>query len=288
MKIAIVTDSTAYLTAEEVTENNINVIPIPFILDGEVFQEGVSISNSEFYERLAQSKSFPSTSQPSAGETVELYEKLRDAGYDTVIAIHLASTISGYVENVAALGDEIEGMHVYAYDSKITVRLMGALVIKAAQLANAGKEAAEIIATLDELQASMDEYLIVDDLQNLVRGGRLSNASAVIGSLLKVKPVLTFDDESDYIVPFEKVRSMKKAMARVEELFEQGRAKATYPLQATVYHTHAHEAGQAWREKIQAANPDMKIDFAEIGPVVGVHLGAGALALAWMRDINSL
>ncbi|GAK30323.1 DegV family protein [Weissella oryzae SG25] len=288
MKIAIVTDSTAYLTAEEVTENNIKVVSIPFILDGEVFQEGRSISNADFYERLLNSDSFPSTSQPSIGETTALYEQIRDEGYDTIIAIHLASTISGYVQNVASLSNAIDGLQVYAYDSKITVRLMGSLVIKAAQMAAAGATVEEILATLDKLRASMDEYFIVDDLQNLVRGGRLSNASAVIGSLLKVKPILTFDEKSDYIVPFEKVRSMKKAVGRVEELFAAGRAKADYPLQATVYHTYAPEAGREWQNKIQAANPDMKIDFAEIGPVVGTHLGVGALALAWMRDINSL
>ena len=165
---------------------------------------------------------------------------------------------------------------------------MGHLVMKAAQMAQAGAEPADIIATMDELQQTMDEYFIVDDLQNLVRGGRLSNASAIIGTMLKVKPILTFDNESNYIVPFEKVRSMKKAMARAEELFDQARAESKYPLRAMVIHANAEEAGAAWREDLQQRHPDMPIELTYFGPVIGTHLGAGALALAWIREPDSI
>lgn len=288
MKIAVVTDSTAYLTAEEVAQNGIKVIPIPFIIDGEAFQEGVNLSTAEFYKRLKDAKTFPSTSQPSMGETIAMYEQLRNEGYEAVIAIHLSSTISGYIQNVASLDGAVDGLKVYAYDSEITVRLMGMLAIKAAKLAADGHEPEEIIEVLNTLRETMDEYFIVDDLQNLVRGGRLSSTSAMLGTMLKVKPILTFDNDTHYIVPFEKVRSMKKAIARVEDLFKAARDSASYPIQATIYHANAPEAGQEWRDKLQLQHPDIKIRLAEMGPVIGTHLGAGALALSWMRDIDSL
>lgn len=288
MKIAIVTDSTAYLSRDEVVALDIKVMPIPVIIDGTVYREGVDLTTSEFYEKLATSETFPSTSQPAVGEWITLFESLKAGGYDGAIVVNLASTISGTVNTVAGLADAVDDFTVYGYDSKITVRLMGHLVMKAAQMAQAGAEPADIIAMMDELQQTMDEYFIVDDLQNLVRGGRLSNASAIIGTMLKVKPILTFDNESNYIVPFEKVRSMKKAMARAEELFDQARANSKYPLRAMVIHANAEEAGAAWREDLQQRHPDMPIELTYFGPVIGTHLGAGALALAWIREPDSL
>lgn len=288
MKIAIVTDSTAYLSRDEVAALDIKVMPIPVIIDGTVYREGNDLTTDEFYEKLATSASFPSTSQPAVGEWITLFESLQADGYDGAIVVNLAATISGTVNTVAGLTDAVPGFQVFGYDSKITVRLMGHLVMKAAQMAQNGAEPADIIATMDEMATTMDEYFIVDDLQNLVRGGRLSNASAIIGTMLKVKPILTFDNDSNYIVPFEKVRSMKKAMARAEELFDQARAEANYPLRAMVIHANAPEAGAKWRDELQQRHPDMPFELTYFGPVIGTHLGAGALALAWIREPDSL
>ena len=288
MKIAIVTDSTAYLSHDEVAALDIKVMPIPVIIDGTVYREGIDLTTDEFYEKLATSASFPSTSQPAVGEWITLFESLQADGYDGAIVVNLAATISGTVNTVAGLTDAVPGFQVFGYDSKITVRLMGHLVMKAAQMAQNGAEPADIIATMDEMATTMDEYFIVDDLQNLVRGGRLSNASAIIGTMLKVKPILTFDNDSNYIVPFEKVRSMKKAMARAEELFDQARAEAKYPLRAMVIHANAPEAGAKWRDELQQRHPDMLFELTYFGPVIGTHLGAGALALAWIREPDSL
>ncbi|MYV35244.1 DegV family protein [Weissella cibaria] len=288
MKIAIVTDSTAYLSRDEVAALDIKVMPIPVIIDGTVYREGIDLTTDEFYEKLATSASFPSTSQPAVGEWITLFESLQADGYDGAIVVNLAATISGTVNTVAGLTDAVPGFQVFGYDSKITVRLMGHSVMKAAQMAQNGAEPADIIATMDEMATTMDEYFIVDDLQNLVRGGRLSNASAIIGTMLKVKPILTFDNDSNYIVPFEKVRSMKKAMARAEELFDQARAEANYPLRAMVIHANAPEAGAKWRDELQQRHPDMPFELTYFGPVIGTHLGAGALALAWIREPDSL
>jgi DegV family protein with EDD domain len=182
----------------------------------------------------------------------------------------------------------VEDFEVYGYDSKITVRLMGHMVMKAAQMAQAGLDITEIIKTLDVLSATVDECFIVDDLQNLVRGGRLSNASAFIGTMLKIKPLLTFDNETNHIVPFEKVRSMKKAMQRAETLFAEAKSQADYPLRAIVIQGNDEVTGKAWHDELQKKYPDMLIEYSYIGPVIGAHLGKGALALAWLRDPDSL
>ncbi|WP_421016516.1 DegV family protein [Furfurilactobacillus cerevisiae] len=285
MKIAVVTDSTCYLSQTEVDENDIHVVPIPFVVDGKTFDEGVDISTEGFYQLLRESKSFPSTSQPPLGEMIELYNHLADEGYDTVISIHLASTISGFVNSLQGVAAEVsDRIKVIPFDSQITVRLMGYLVLEAAHMVKNGADADEIIARLEEMRATMGEYFVVDDLQNLVRGGRLSNASAFIGSVLKIKPLLTFDDDTHEIVAFEKVRSTKKALARVETLFTEAQAKVDYPLRGIVIHGNDPVAAQTWRDKLAKQFPEMPFELSYFGPVIGAHLGEKALALAWVID----
>lgn len=288
MTLAIVTDSTSYLTEDEVKKFNINVMPIPVIIDNKMYKEGVDFTTDEFYDLLASSAEFPKTSQPATGEWLELFEQLKADGYDEALVISLSSTISGTVNTVASLENAIDGFKVHSYDSKLTVRIMGLLVLKAAQMAQAGKSMDEILTVLNQLTPTIDEYFVVDDLQNLTRGGRLSNASAILGSMLRVKPILTFDNESNYIVPFEKVRLMKKALGRAEELFVQAKEEADYPLHGLVVHGNSLEAGEKFRDAMQEKYPDVPFDLSYFGPVIGTHLGSGAIALAWMREPDSL
>ena len=127
MKIAVVTDSTAYLTEQQVKDHHLFVVPIPVILDGQVYDEGVDITTEEFYQKLKTSETFPSTSQPPLGEMLKLYEDLGNEGYDAVISIHLASTISGFVTTLKNAASTIDNIQVVPYDSGITVMLMGYL-----------------------------------------------------------------------------------------------------------------------------------------------------------------
>lgn len=286
MKIAVVTDSTAYLSNEEVAANSIKVVPIPVIIDGKSYQEGVDITTSEFYDKLRSSKSFPSTSQPPLGMMINLYEELAQQGFDAVISIHLSSTISGFVNSLKQLADEITDIRVIPYDSHVTVKLMGYLAMEAAKLAHQGLDASEIITRLDQLRATMDNLFVVDDLQNLVRGGRLSNASAFIGSILKIKPLLTMNTPSHEIEAFEKVRSTKKALARVEDLFDQAIKKTDYPIRAMVIHANNEPGALKWREKLAGKYPDIPFEITYFGPVIGTHLGEKALALAWLQDTS--
>lgn len=286
MKIAVVTDSTSYLPEELIQKYDIRVVPIPFILNEKTYEEGVDITTEEFYSLLAQSPELPSTSQPPLGEMISLYEDLRDEGYEAVISIHLAATISGLVGNLQNIASQIEGIKVIPYDSGITVRLMGELAVAAAQDAAKGMDIDSIVAHLDELRSTIDEYFLVDDLQNLVKGGRLSNASAFIGTMLKIKPILTFDDDTNKIVAFDKVRSMKRAKKRVESLFIEQLEKTDYPVHLFVIHANNEKAANEWRDSLQEQFPNLRISVTYFGPVIGCHLGEKAMALGWMRDIE--
>lgn len=286
MKIAIVTDSTAYLSKAEQAMYNIKIVHMPVVIDGKNYDEGLNISTTEFYEKLQNAKSFPSTAQPAMGEMINLYNQLADEGYDAVISIHLASTISGFYNSLVTLAPTMENIKVIPYNSKITVKLMGNLVIEAAKLVQKYDDIDVILQKLDVIRDTIDEIFVVDDLQNLVRGGRLSNASAFLGSLLKIKPLLTFDNQSNEIVAFDKVRSRKKALKRTETLFDEAVKKVNYPVKALVINGNDAEAGHEWKEKLQQIYPDMTIEESYFGPVIGTHLGNKSLALGWMIDTD--
>lgn len=284
MKIAIVTDSTSYLPKESIERYNIKIVPIPVIIDGKTYREGIDITTEEFYRKLEESQELPSTSQPALGEMVEMYTKIGNEGYDAIISIHLASTISGFVNNLKTVSEMVTNTKVIPYDSQITVMLMGHLVIEAAKMAEAGADYDEILTRLDALRATMNEVFIVNDLKNLVKGGRLSNASAVIGSVLNIKPLLTFDDDTHEIVAYDKVRSIKKAYSKAIEAFEEDKENSDFTYRLIVIHANDPEEAKKWASEIHEQFPDEKIDISYFGPVIGTHLGEKAIALAWIKD----
>lgn len=277
MKLAIVTDSTAYLNERMRNHKDLFIIPIPVIIDGEPFEEGVDIGYEEFYRKLKSSKDFPKTSQPVLGEVYELYRSIKEQGYDTVISIHLSEGISGFVRTLTAIKDDIEGLQLIPYDSKITSVPMGYMVERALEMSEQGKSLEEILAAVDQIRDTTNAYIIVDDLDNLVRGGRLTNGAAIIGGLLKIKPILTFEDGK--IVLAEKIRSLKKALQRTEEIIEERRQENQDELRIYVIHGNNPELAQQEYDKLRQKYPEATIDVGTFGPVIGTHLGDKAIAL---------
>ena len=277
MKLAIVTDSTAYLNERTRNHKNLFVIPIPVIIDGEPFEEGVDIGYEEFYHKLKDSKNFPKTSQPVLGEVYELYRSIKEQGYDTVISIHLSECISGFVRTLTAIREDIQGLNVIPYDSKITSVPMGYMVEKALEMSDQDAALADVLTAIDKIRDTTHAYIIVDDLDNLVRGGRLTNGAAIIGGLLKIKPILTFEDGK--IVLFEKIRSLKKALQRTEDIIEEHRQESDEELRIYVIHGNNPELAQQEVEKLSKKYPNATIDVGTFGPVIGTHLGDKAIAL---------
>nr|WP_321314708.1 DegV family protein [uncultured Ligilactobacillus sp.] len=286
MKTAVVTDSTAKLDQKIIEKYGIKVVSIPFIIDGHEYHDGIDITPSEFYQKLKEAKEFPTTSQPPVGEMLNLYNQLADEGYDAVISIHLAGTISGLMQTLDNLKNELDNIKLYPVDSFITEVPMSWMVIKAARMAQEGKDPEEIIAAIEELKHQFDAVFVVDDLKNLAHGGRLSNASAFIGTVLKIKPLLHFDKKTDKITAFEKVRSIKKAMKRAEEIIMDEALNADYPVRLLVIHANSPKRGEEWANSIKEKYPELPISVSEFDPVIAVHLGEGALALGFIRDID--
>ncbi|MEH7388952.1 DegV family protein [Bacillus sp. JJ1474] len=278
MKTAVVTDSTAYIPKELRDSLQIHMIPLSVIFGNESYQEEVEITASEFFQEVRQ-KELPTTSQPSVGQFVELFNHLAKE-YDAVISIHLSSGISGTFQGAVSAGEMAEGIEVYPFDSEISCMVQGFYVLEAAEMAAAGKPPQEIIARLKEMKKSIRAYFMVDDLSHLQRGGRLSSAQALIGSLLQVKPLLHFVDKK--IVPFEKIRTRKKALKRVVDLLAED-VKSGEPYRAVIIHANREEEAVEWKTELEGQFPNVEFMVSYFGPVIGTHLGEGSMGLGWVK-----
>ncbi|QDP41287.1 DegV family protein [Radiobacillus deserti] len=281
MKIAVMTDSTAYIPASIREAKDIHMVPLSVVFGEETFQEEIDLTTEAFYKKVKQSEQLPKTTQPAIGLIVEKLEQLAQ-DFDAVISIHLSSGISGTYQTVTSAGDMVEGINVYPYDSEISAMAQGFYVLEASRLAQAGNHTPEqIIARLDEMKQSMRAYFLVDDLSNLHRGGRLNGAQALIGSVLQVKPLLHFVDKQ--IVPFEKIRTKKKALKRMYDLFEED-AKTGKPIKACVIHANSPEEAEEMKVELEQTYDHIDVSISYFGPVIGTHLGEGALGLAWYLE----
>ncbi|MET3697660.1 DegV family protein with EDD domain [Bacillus oleivorans] len=279
MKTVVVTDTTAYLPKELREQYNIQYIPLSVIFGDEVYREELEIHVNDFYEMVKRSDRLPTTSQPSVGEFVELFEKLAK-DYDAIVSVHLSSGISGTYQGAVSAGNMVEGIKVYPFDTETSCMVQGFYAIEAAKLAQQGAEPEQIVDRLEYLKKTEKAYFMADDLSHLQRGGRLSGAQALIGSLLQVKPLLHFVDTK--IVPFEKIRTRKKAMKRITELLGEDANKGE-PLQAVIIHANREDEAKEWMKELQQLYPNVEFMISYFGPVIGTHLGEGAMGLGWMK-----
>lgn len=278
MSIAVVTDSTAYLSHEQYDLYNIYSVPLSCIVQNEVYKEEIDITSEEFFLKVREMEKLPTSSQPTVGDFTALYEELGKE-YDAIISIHLSSGISGTYQNAVSVSQAIEHVEIYPYDSELAAAGQAFQVIEAAKLAQKGATVEEILEKLDQIKEATELYFVVDDLTNLVKGGRLSRAAGSVATLLSIKPVLTFVD--GLIVPFDKIRTKKKALRKIENLLEESVRSSDYPIQATVVHAFSEQEGLAFKENLETKFPDVEFNLSFLGPVIGVHTGEGAIGMTW-------
>ncbi len=278
-RIHVVTDSGSDLPVELRERLGIHVVPLTVQFGDEIFKDGVDITAAEFYARLQQETRMPSTCQPSPADFVEVYERIAQPG-DTILSIHLSSKMSGTYQSAVLAGSMIDPqIKVEAVDSKSASLGIGVTALIAAQGVQAGKGVAEILQDVQSVIDSLQVYFVVDTLEYLQRNGRIGLASAFVGTLLSIKPVLTLVDGQ--VAPFEKIRGKAKALKRLRELGAEFRER--HPdkrLRAAVSHADNHGEAAA----LAAALPDIldldtEVVVGEIGPTIGVHAGPGTVAV---------
>lgn len=280
MKVAVLTDSTAYIPIELRKKHNIYMIPLSVVFGEESYREELDISTEEFYKKVKESDQLPTTSQPSIGTFVELFEELAK-DYDAVITIHLSQKFSGTFQAAISAGNMVEDIKVYAYDSELSTIAQGFYALEAAEMAAQKTEPEEIIKRLDQMKEKVRAYFMVDDLSHLQRGGRLSGAQAIVGSLLKIKPVLHIVDGE--ILPFEKIRTRKKAINRIISMLEDD-VKAGIVNRVVFIHGNVEQSALDLQAEFNKKYPSIETMISYFGPVIGTHLGEGALGVAWYTN----
>ena len=270
--VAIVTDSTADLPTQLVKARGITVVPLTLNFEGRSLLDGVEIRPSEFYRKLPNATTHPTTSQPSPGQFAERYQALL-ADHDSIVSIHISEKLSGTYESARQGAEMTDVRRVHVVDSQLVSMSLGLIVLAAATLSAQGADAESIVDKVSSMRPEVQTYFSVATLEFLRRGGRIGRASALVGSVLQVKPVLCIRDGQ--VTPLERVRTFERALNRVIELtreVDRGRGVCVI-----VGHAGAEEdAERVFRELEPVAETLM---IQPLGPVVGAHAGPGVVGV---------
>lgn len=277
-KTVIVTDSTADIPADLVKKYDIRIVPLRLMFGSDTYLDGVEITASEFYKRLVEAPQLPTTSQPSPADFVEEYESILKEYPDcSILSMHLSSGMSGTYQSALLATSLLEGeADITVWDSKSASYGFGLFVVHAAQLAAEGLTVDEILSSTEELRSKRRLFFLVDTLEYLQKGGRIGKASAVLGTLLNIKPILSIDSEG-IIYPVEKVRGRKKATARMIELFQNDLVGVTN-INVAVGHTADPASVEDFLKQLSAVFTVKETVLSDIGAVIGTHVGPGTIA----------
>jgi fatty acid kinase fatty acid binding subunit len=272
LPVAIVTDSTADLPPQLASSRSITVVPLTLNFEGQALLDGVDIRPDEFYRRLPSATTHPTTSQPSPGRFAEAYMALL-ADHEAVVSIHISQKLSGTYESARQAAHMTDPKRVRVVDSELVSMSLGLLTLAASALAAGGSDGQAIEAKVLEMRAEVQTYFSVSTLEFLRRGGRIGRASALLGSVLQVKPVLCIRD--GLVTPLERVRTFERALNRVVELTHE--VDRGHGVCVIVGHADAEaDAERIGRELDPIAETLM---IQPLGPVVGAHAGPGVVGV---------
>ena len=273
--VAVITDTTTYMPASLIAELGVQQVSLYVGWDGELKREDEYKDLAAFYQRLAESPSLPTTSQPSVGDFKACFRPILSEGHD-IVSIHIAGGISGTCDSARSAAEElakngVEG-RIEVIDGQTGAAGLGCLVIAAAEEAQRGASIEAVTAAVAAAQEHLDIYFCLDTLEYLRRGGRIGAAQALLGTALQIKPILTFATE---ITPVGRVRTHAKALQRMEsylvELHERGATDWV------VQHAQAPDDAQRLVERGTAIFDSQPLFCTQVGPVLGAHLGSGML-----------
>ena len=278
-RIIIVTDSTADLTEQEIQDFNIHVVPLNITIQEEHYLDGETITKEEFKNKMIASSELPMTAQPSIGRFVELYDELGKDGSE-IISIHLMNSISGTV-NAARQAADITESTVTVVDSDFTSRSMGIIVREAAQAAKEGKSAEEVLEVIESTRQRTKLYLTVLNLDNLIKGGRISRVMGAFSNLLNIK--LFLEDINGKIEIVKKGRGLKSLQKKYDEVFEEMKASPTGIQEIGIMHAGLNEFNQTQIDTLRELFPEAKLTIVMTSPIIMSHTGVDAMAVTYLE-----
>ncbi len=283
-KIVIVTDSTADIPSEIADRLGIVVVPLTVHFEDKSYLDRIDISNQEFYEYLKTCKTLPTTSQISPGVFLETYQKLAEEGFEEIISVHLAKTLSGTVDSARIASQMIaDKVKVTVVDSLTATMGLGNFVHYLAKLINEKAPMAKIQQAIVEIPKKTSLYFLLDSLDNLEKGGRIGKASYLVGSILNIKPILRL--EEGVIEGYDKVRGSKenKALIRLADIVAQ-KIDPSKKLYASFGYNDRRESSEQLKTLLQERGIETdEASWQEIGSVVSCHIGLGAVGIAFFQ-----
>ncbi len=275
---AVICDTTAYLPTELTTESGLHVVSLYVSIDGEQQPESEVGDYGEFFERLRASESGATTSQPSVGDFISVYEPLLEAGRE-VVSIHISSGISGTCEAASQarerlVAEDKGGERIHIFDSRSACGGTGLCALAAAAAAAGGGDGETVLARAQRAREELKMWFAVDTLEYLRRGGRIGGARAWIGSALKIKPILTLEEE---VTPIERVRTRARSLERLREYARERHASGADAW--VVQHIQDHETAAVLVDDCREIFGCEPVFVSEIGPVIGAHVGPGLIGV---------
>ena len=283
-KVAIVTDSDSGITQKRGEELGIYVLPMPFFIDGELYLEDITLSQEQFYEKLGADSEI-STSQPSPGDVMDLWDKLLE-DYDEIVCIPMSSGLSSTCETALSLAQDYDEKVQVVNNQRISVTQEQS-VYDAIKLRDEGKSAAEIRQVLEKEKMQASIYITVDTLKYLKKGGRITPAAAAIGTVLNLKPVLQIQGEK--LDAFAKVRGWKAAkktmLNAIEKDLTDRFADVKDQMVLGMAYTCSKEEADEWKNEIQTRFPDYELVEGSLSLSIACHIGPGAMAITCMKRV---
>ncbi|MFD1862703.1 DegV family protein [Planococcus chinensis] len=277
-KIHIVTDSTSDLRPDVIEKYNLHVVPLNIQIGGESYLDRVDLQPQEFLELMKKTPELPKSSQPPPGIFKELYDRLGEDG-GQVLSIHMTGGMSGTVES-ARTAAQLTDTDVTVIDSRYISYALSFQVIEAAEMAQQGKSVEEIVERVNKVRENTKLFVVVDTLDNLVKGGRIGKGRAMIGSFLKIKPIASLDG-GEY-TPVSKARSYKQVVSYLMDDFLARTAGKTVK-GVGIVHADGQAMAEPLREKIQESGfQDIKYDYTT--PVISTHTGIGAIGFMFYAE----
>ena len=278
--VKIVTDSTAYLPPELIARYGIGIVRLKVLFGPEAYAEGVDISNEEFYGKLTAASTLPTTSQPSVGDFLQVYGEAAREGVP-ILSIHISSKLSATISTALTAKSELPQAQIEVVDSLSTGMGLGMVVLAAARAADEGQPLSQIRAAAEKVIRSMNLFFVVDTLEYLHKGGRIGGAAALVGTVLRIKPVLYLKEGQ--IEVLAKVRTKRRALKRLLELAEERVPRGT-SVHVAVIHAQAMEEALALEKEVRAGFNCAQMYLSELGPVIGTHAGPRSVGLAFHTD----
>lgn len=279
-RVYIVTDSTADLTEEEVKQFEISIVPMNISIDDENYIDGVTITKDEFKRKMIESAELPKTAQPSIGRFVEVYDELGKNG-DSVISIQMMRSISGTVDAARQAADITE-TNVTVVDSDFTSRSMGMIVKEAAKAAQEGKSVQEILDIVEDAKKRTTLYLTVVNLDNLIKGGRISQLMGMFSNLLNIKLFLQVINGKIEII--QKGRGLKSLQKKYDEIFEQMKSAPNGIQEIGIMHAGLSDFNQGNIARIRELFPDVPLTIVTTSPIIMSHTGVDAMAITYLEN----